>query len=168
MHPVLKIQLIFILSLLLTGNFVYTHREILFNQTEIRLYLPFSDWFGTKRTVSVWFQIDREMLNTIWFRFDLIRFGKDFSVCRTCVTSTNRFFRSSSCTDVTTEPEYRLLKQQRSNVYSVSAIRGAQLRASLKPPVHHSTIVLKVLRGPLIEPALVSSLILQFDEILHY
>ena len=29
-----------------------THREILLNQTEIRLYLPFSDWFGTKRTVS--------------------------------------------------------------------------------------------------------------------
>ena len=35
----------------------YTQRdlfEILLNQNEIRLYLPFSDWFGTKRT-SVWF-----------------------------------------------------------------------------------------------------------------
>ena len=29
----------------------------------------------------VWFQINRKMVNTIWFRFDLIRFGKDFSVC---------------------------------------------------------------------------------------
>ena len=58
----------------------YTHREILLNQTEIRLYLSFSNWFGTKRT-SVWFQINQKMVNTIWFRFDLIIFRKDFSVC---------------------------------------------------------------------------------------
>ena len=32
--------------------------EILLNQPEIWLYLPFSDWFETKRT-SVWFQINR-------------------------------------------------------------------------------------------------------------
>ena len=55
--------------------------EILLNQTEIRLYLPFFDWFGTKRT-SVWFQINWKMVNTIWFLFDLIRFRKYFSVCR--------------------------------------------------------------------------------------
>ena len=55
--------------------------EILINQTEIRLYLPLSDWFGSKRT-EVRFQINRCMLNTIWFRFDLIRFRKDFSVFR--------------------------------------------------------------------------------------
>ena len=54
--------------------------KILLNQTEIRLYLPFSDWFGTKLT-SVWFQINRKMVNIIWFKFDLIRFRKDFSVC---------------------------------------------------------------------------------------
>jgi len=54
--------------------------EILLNQTEIRLYSPFSDWFGTKR-ISVWFQINRKIVNTIWFQFDLTRFGKDFSVC---------------------------------------------------------------------------------------
>ena len=30
---------------------------------------------------SVWFQINRKMVNTIWFRFDLIRFWKDFSAC---------------------------------------------------------------------------------------
>ena len=33
---------------------------------EIRLYLPLSDWFGTKWK-SVWFQINRKMVNTIWF-----------------------------------------------------------------------------------------------------
>ena len=55
--------------------------EILFNQTEIRFYLPFSDLFGTKRT-SLWFSINLRMVNTIWFRFNLIRFRKDFSVCR--------------------------------------------------------------------------------------
>ena len=47
--------------------------EILLNQTEIRLNLPFPDWFGTKRT-SVWFQISRKVVNTIWFPFDLTRF----------------------------------------------------------------------------------------------
>ena len=43
--------------------------QILLNQTEIRLYLPFSDWYGTKRT-SVWFQINLKMVNTIWFKVD--------------------------------------------------------------------------------------------------
>ena len=47
--------------------------EILIDQTEIILYLPFSDWFGTE-WVTVWFRINRKMVNTIWFRFDLIRF----------------------------------------------------------------------------------------------
>ena len=36
------------------------HFEILINQTEIRFYLPFSDWFGTKRTL-----IDLRKLNPI-------------------------------------------------------------------------------------------------------
>ena len=53
--------------------------EILSNQTEIRLYLPRTDSFGTKQTPSVWFQINRCTVNTIWFWFDLIRFRKDFS-----------------------------------------------------------------------------------------
>ena len=34
----------------------------------------------TKRT-SVWIQINRKMVNTIWFQVDLIRFRKYFSVC---------------------------------------------------------------------------------------
>ena len=54
--------------------------EILLNQPEIRLYLPHSDWFGTKRT-SVWFHINRKMVNTNWFRFDSIGFQKYFPVC---------------------------------------------------------------------------------------
>ena len=54
--------------------------EILLNKTEVRLYLSFSDWFGTKPT-SIWFQINRKIVNTIWFRFDLIRYRKKFSEC---------------------------------------------------------------------------------------
>ena len=41
----------------------------IFYQTEIKMYLPFSDWFGTKQTSS-WFQINGKIINTIWFRFD--------------------------------------------------------------------------------------------------
>ena len=37
---------------------------ILLNQPEIKFYLPFSDWFGTKRTF-IWFQMKRKMVNTI-------------------------------------------------------------------------------------------------------
>ena len=48
--------------------------------TGIRLYLPFSDWFRTKRN-SVWCHINRKMVNTMYFRFDSIRFRKYFSVC---------------------------------------------------------------------------------------
>ena len=65
----------------------YTQRnifEILLNQPEIRLYLPFSEWFGR---MSVWIQINRCMVNTIWFRVDLVRFGKYFSVCIRLVAS---------------------------------------------------------------------------------
>ena len=57
-----------------------TQREIYYNQTEIRLFLLFSDLLGTKRT-SVCFQINRKMVYTIWFRFDLIWFLNNFSVC---------------------------------------------------------------------------------------
>ena len=63
-----KLQLVF-----LQVPFDCTQRnisKILLNETEIRLYLPFPDWFGTKNQ----FQINRCMVNTIWFRFDLIRF----------------------------------------------------------------------------------------------
>ena len=65
-------------------NQTYTHSnifEVLLNQPEIRLYKPFSDRFGSKRT-SVWIQINRKKVNTIWFRFDLTRLRKNFSVCK--------------------------------------------------------------------------------------
>ena len=64
--------------------------EILLNLNEIRLYLPFFNWFGTKQT-STWLQINRETVNTIWFRFDSIRFWNDFSVCR--ISAKNIFFQ---------------------------------------------------------------------------
>ena len=41
-----------------------TQTEILLNHAEIRLYSPFSDRFGTKRT-SVWLRTNRKMVNTI-------------------------------------------------------------------------------------------------------
>ena len=50
-----------------TGFLGFTQRnlfEILLNQPEIRLYLLFSDRLGSKRT-SVWFQINRKMVDTI-------------------------------------------------------------------------------------------------------
>ena len=34
-----------------------------------------------QQRTSVWFQINQKIVNIIWFRFDLIRFRKDFSVC---------------------------------------------------------------------------------------
>ena len=46
-------------------------------KTEIRLYLPFYDWFEIKR-MSVWIQINRKMVNTICFRVALIILRKDF------------------------------------------------------------------------------------------
>ena len=56
------------------------HLEILLNQPEIKMYLSFSDSLGTKR-MFIWFQIYRKLVYTIWFRFYLIIFRKDFSVC---------------------------------------------------------------------------------------
>ena len=37
--------------------------------------------WNIKRALSVW-QFKRKMVNTIWFRFELMRFQKVFSVCR--------------------------------------------------------------------------------------
>ena len=52
------------------------------NQIVFRIFgiSQISEWFGNKQT-SVWFQINRNMANTIWVRFDLIIFRKVFSVC---------------------------------------------------------------------------------------
>ena len=62
---------------------LYTQRnlfQIALNQTQIRLYLPCTDWFGTANRRSP-FAIPNQsccMVNTIWFGFDLIRFKKDY------------------------------------------------------------------------------------------
>ena len=59
-----------------------TRREILLNETEIRLYLPCTDWFGTangRPSVCCSKSIGTYMVNSIWF--DSIIFTKDFSVC---------------------------------------------------------------------------------------
>ena len=49
------------------------------NKPEIRLYLQIFDSLGIKRT-SVWFLINRKIVNTILFRVDLIKFRKYFCV----------------------------------------------------------------------------------------
>ena len=51
------------------------------------VFLPCTDWFGIKRTLSLRFQINLKMVNTIWFRFDLARFWTHFSVCRRVLMS---------------------------------------------------------------------------------
>ena len=57
-------------------------------------------WIQTD--VSVWIQINRWMVNTIWFRVDSIRFRKDFSVCR--LRSGQRFNACIRCFDF---PKYK-------------------------------------------------------------
>ena len=78
--------------------------EIILNQPEIRLYIPFLYWFASKRT-SIWMSVST--INTIWFRVDLMRFRKAFSVCRQythlinstfCVTvCSNRWWELNKC-----------------------------------------------------------------------
>ena len=51
--------------------------SILLNQTQIRMYLPYSDIFVTKQTL-VWFQINCKFVNTILFQFDSIELRKKF------------------------------------------------------------------------------------------
>ena len=41
-----------------------THRDILLNQTQIRLYLPCTDRFETKWTLFIWFQISTRFYET--------------------------------------------------------------------------------------------------------
>ena len=103
-----------------TSRFVYTQINIfaiLFNQPEIRLYLSFSDWFGTKpKPVS--FQINRKIVNKIWFRVDLIRFRKYFSACTFTTYSSARESRNLFGKDVNPtlawrgsfDPRFEILK----------------------------------------------------------
>ena len=67
-------------------SLIFTQRnlfEILLNQAEADCIYHFPiDLEQHKPTLSVWFQINRKMVYTIWFRVDLIKFRKDFSVFR--------------------------------------------------------------------------------------
>ena len=114
-------------SLCQVGNY-YTQRNpfwIFFNQPEIRLYLPFSDWFGSKRK-SVSIQINRKMVNKIWFQVDSTRFKKDFSVC------TANIINHCSITII--------------RCY-IRCPRHWRLSVSWKPLKHHRSIVPRGLRG---------------------
>ena len=67
--------------------------EIALNQTEIRLYLQFYEIDFEQQTEAerLLIQINRKMVNTIWFQCDFIRFRKDFSVCTETQTVWWRF-----------------------------------------------------------------------------
>ena len=81
-QTLLLVQKLFQQSELLEN--IHTHTEkffwILLNQSKIRLYLPFSDWFGSKRN-SVWIQFNRKMVNAIWFPVDFTKLKKYSHVC---------------------------------------------------------------------------------------
>ena len=58
-----------------------TQRNLIkLNRNKIIFTIYLLIWNQTD-TVRLLFQINRKMVNTIWFPFDLIRFRKDFSVC---------------------------------------------------------------------------------------
>ena len=61
---------------------------IILYQTEIKLYLEFFEWFGTKRK-SIWCQINLRSVITIQIWFDLTRFRKDFSACTVVLEKKN-------------------------------------------------------------------------------
>ena len=63
-----------------------THREIFSEFYQIKsksdcIYHFPIDFEQQTDTVRLLFQFNRKMVNTIWFRFDLLRFRKYFSVC---------------------------------------------------------------------------------------
>ena len=67
-----------------TLNF-YTQRiffQIICNESEIRLYFPFPDWFETN-------EIKRKMVNAIWFQLDLTRLGEPHTHTRVLDCSNN-------------------------------------------------------------------------------
>ena len=125
-----------------------THREIFWNQTDIRLYLPFSDWFETKRTV-VWFQINRKMINTIWCRFELIRFLWRQKMCNSgpwiARGNGGNCSTTAQCAQRGNQPSGVELAEGRAAL----GIMGFNLKAPYCYGGPHSTIELKDLRGAL-------------------
>ena len=85
------------------------------------MYLPLSDWFLTKRT-SVWFQINRKMVNTIWFWVDLIRFRKVFSVCTLSqldlrfMSIWQEYDRTDNFRLIMNQTEFHLVRNQAENI----------------------------------------------------
>ena len=103
------------------------------------MYLPFSDWYVSQRTCPFVFQINRKMVNTIWFRVALKRFRKDFSVCT--IKAMARVFRT-----------LRMIGKHSEIITSFGIIGGPNEVPPWNFSDHYSTIILKGLRGPLIKP----------------
>ena len=99
------------------------------------MYLPFYDWFATKRT-SVCFQINQKMMNIIWFLVNLIRFRKNYSASTYLINARKK-------------TAIRLAAVRETAVSQQSCVPNWGYL--LKPLFTlQSTIVLKGLRGPLI------------------
>ena len=86
---------VFHFSFLNRNQIVYIIFQLIWNQTEryisVKMYMHIKKYFKcislyihilTEIYFFVWSQINRKIVNTIWFRFDLIRIRKDFSVSR--------------------------------------------------------------------------------------
>ena len=80
-------RLLINLDLTQLGNYLFLFFEV-YSQ---RAVTATPNWYITKyyffedyiKRSTDWFQINWKMVNTIWFRFDSIRFRKYFSVCTT-------------------------------------------------------------------------------------
>ena len=59
----------------------HQHTEILLNQYRNKIVFTIFRLFWNSKRTSVWFQINRKMVNTNWFLLDSIRFRKKFSLC---------------------------------------------------------------------------------------
>ena len=79
--------------------------EIFLNQAKIRLYLPCTAWFGTTNGCPFGFISIGKIVNTIWFRFYLIRIRKDFSVCK-WYSRAKKLSKATSNLSLTQKPKY--------------------------------------------------------------
>ena len=110
---------------------------ILLNQTEIRLYLLWIDWFGTingQCPFAVPNQ-SRKMVNTIWFHFDLIRFRKDFTVCIQSPREIRATFYPHSRTWIFGFWNYYFfsIAVREADIWYIFFIMGDQFEGPLKP-----------------------------------
>ena len=75
------------------------------------MYTIFRLIWNSKRTLSVWFQINRCMVNTIWLRFGLIIFGKYFSACVLQSFVPGRIIKGTPLLQELRERNFRLLSK---------------------------------------------------------